>query len=188
MPLDYGTTLCDIRALYSARLLKIITDRGILLVAFPHTVPRDERDKQLDNKLQAELSGILNWALDGLERLQQQGGFTGDLSPARTADKWDKWGHTADRFAKACLNVGVTNADPSSKKTLYSAYQQFCEDENMPCDMQQAMTRRLKTERGANDGKATVNGKQERCFTNVEFTSRGERYRTGGSESRQSKF
>lgn len=159
--------------------------RRILLVAFPHTIPRGERDTQLDEKLQRELPGVLNWALDGLERLGEEGRFTGDLSPTRTAEKWDKWGHTADRFARTCLAIGGSDASPIPKKTVYRVYQRFCEDENMPCDMQQAMTRRLKTEHGATDDRATVDGTQERCFLNVEFTSRGESYRDEGSDSRQ---
>jgi hypothetical protein len=49
--------------------------------------------------------------------------------------------------------------------------------------MQQAMTRRLKTEHGATDGKATVDGTQERCFLNLEFTSGGERYLDDGPDA-----
>lgn len=148
--------------------------RRILLVAFPHTIPRPERDKQLDEKIERELSSVLNWALDGLDRLKEQGGFTGDLDVQQTAEKWDKWGHTADRFAQVCLKIGSASAEPVPKKEVYRAYQAFCEEQGMPCDMQQAMTRRLKTEHAAEDGRATVDGVQERCFLNVEFTNRGE--------------
>jgi P4 family phage/plasmid primase-like protien len=151
--------------------------RRILLVAFPHTVPSDKRDTDLDRKLQNELPGILNWALEGLQRLREQGGFTGDLTPGHTAEKWDKWGHTADRFASHCLEIGnAGKVEPVPKKKVYRVYQQFCEQESMPCDMQRAMTRRLKTEHGATDGEATVGGKQQSCFLNVAFTSKGNRY------------
>lgn len=153
--------------------------RRILLTAFPHTVPRDERDRDLDDKLQAELPGILNWALEGLNRLREQGGFTGDLTPGLTAEEWDKWGHTVDRFASACLEIGdAGNVEPIPKEQLYNLYQTFCEEESMPCEMQQAMTRRLKTEHSATDGKATVSGKQQRCFLNVSLTSRAEQYQS----------
>jgi len=60
--------------------------RRILLVPFPTTIPREQRDKSLGDKLQSELPGILNWALDGLFRLLSQDGFTGDLSVRETAE------------------------------------------------------------------------------------------------------
>lgn len=150
--------------------------RRILLVAFPRTVPRSERDRKLGKKLEDEMPGILNWALEGLARLLEKDGFTGDLTPHLTAEKWDKWGHTVDRFAQTCLEVGEADADPIPKGELYSLYQGFCDAESMPCEMQQEMTRRLKTEHGAHDGHAVVDGENQRVFTNIELTSRAAAY------------
>ena len=39
--------------------------RRIVLIRFPVTIPVEQRDQQLEKRLQAELPGILNWALDG---------------------------------------------------------------------------------------------------------------------------
>ncbi|WP_353634663.1 phage/plasmid primase, P4 family [Halobacterium sp. NMX12-1] len=153
--------------------------RRILLVAFPRTVPREDRDRDLDEKLEAELPGILNWALDGLQRLREQDGFTGDLTPSLTAEKWDKWGSTVDRFASACLDVGdVGNTEPIPKDTVYQVYQNFCEQESMPPEMSGEMTSRLKTDHGVSDGRATVNGTQKRCYLNVSFTAKADAYRS----------
>jgi len=151
--------------------------RRILLVPFPTTIPRNERDKQLDEKLEDELPGILNWALDGLSRLLKQNGFTGDLSVHETAETWDKWGHTVDRFAKACLE-GSVDGTPKKKSEVYQMYQRFCDSENFPAETQRQMTRRLKTEHSIEDGRATINGRQERCFLNLEYTPRAEQYKT----------
>jgi len=46
--------------------------RRIMLVAFPETIPRSERESDLDQQLQSELPGVLNWALEGLKRLRCQ--------------------------------------------------------------------------------------------------------------------
>ncbi|SEW20437.1 phage/plasmid primase, P4 family [Halobacterium jilantaiense] len=153
--------------------------RRILLAAFPRTIPQDDRDGDLDEKLESELPGILNWALDGLQRLREQGGFTGDLTPSLTAEKWDKWGSTVDRFASTCLDVGdVGNTEPIPKKTVHQVYKNFCEQESMPAEMQSEMTTRLKTDHNVSDGRATVNGTQKRCFLNVSFTARADAYRS----------
>ncbi len=47
--------------------------RRIRLVPFIVTIPEAEKDKDLPNKLVAELPGILNWALEGCLRWQQEG-------------------------------------------------------------------------------------------------------------------
>jgi P4 family phage/plasmid primase-like protien len=155
--------------------------RRVLLVPFPTTIPREQRDKSLDSKLRDELPGILNWALEGLSRLLRQDGFTGDLSVHETAETWDKWGNTVDRFAKACLETS-TDATPKPKADVYQVYQRFCDAESFPAETQRQLTRRLKTEHGIQDGHATVDGRQQRCFLNVSYTSKGEQYRDTGTD------
>ncbi len=47
--------------------------RRIKLVPFTVTIPEEERDKSLPEKLKAELSGVLNWALAGCLKWQREG-------------------------------------------------------------------------------------------------------------------
>jgi putative DNA primase/helicase len=138
-------------------------------VPFPETVPAAERDKHLDEKLQAELPGVLNWALRGLERLRKQGGFTGDRTPAMTQETWQKWADSVSRFEKAALTDGD---EPLPKSDVYAAYIEYCRQEGIPSDTQHKMTRQLKLE-GWEDGKSFINGAQQRCFQQAQFTSRG---------------
>ncbi|ULG74231.1 DNA primase family protein [Macrococcus brunensis] len=44
--------------------------RRLLILPFLHVLPPDKQDKHLAKRLNGELSGILNWALEGLQRLQ----------------------------------------------------------------------------------------------------------------------
>jgi len=144
--------------------------RRVLLVAFPETVPEPERDKRLDEKLQNELPGILNWAIEGLQRLLGNGKFTGDKSPGYTRETWSKWGDSVERFAK----VAITNGDDSiPKDRLYAAYLQYCREESIPTDTQSMMTRQLKKE-GFQDDRAYIDGEQRRCFVGINWTGRGE--------------
>lgn len=155
--------------------------RRILLISFPTTVPRGERDPKLQEKLADELPGVLNWALDGLQRLMTQGRFTLDRSPGQTRDTWEKWGNSVDRFESVCLEEGNGEI---AKSEIYQAYVAFCEDEGIPTETQHMLTRELKLE-GYNDGKAYVDGSQQRVFHNVELTSRGEEFaETGPTEQR----
>ena len=144
--------------------------RRILLVPFPETVPVDERDKHLDDKLQSELPGVLNWAIQGLQRLREQGGFTADRSPGHTADTWQKWGDSVSRFASDAVSEATDNAIPKSE--LYKAYLEYCRQESIPSDTQHSMTRGLKQE-GFEDGRQYVDGTQQRCVLNIDWTGRG---------------
>jgi len=146
--------------------------RRILLLAFPQTVPRGERDPKLDAKLATELPGILNWCLDGLQRLLRQGRFTMDRTPAETQRTWEKWGNSVSRFEQACLADGNESIP---KSEIHQAYIAFCEDEGIPTETQHKMTRELKLE-GYQDGQARVNGRKTRVFMNIEWTGRGQQY------------
>jgi len=145
--------------------------RRILLVPFPETIPVDDRDKHLDDKLQQELPGVLNWAIQGLQRLREQGGFTADRSPGHTADTWQKWGDSVSRFASNAVTETTDNAIPKEK--LYAAYLEYCRQESIPSDTQHSMTRGLKQE-GFEDGRQYVNGTRKRCFLHIDLTGRGE--------------
>jgi len=144
--------------------------RRILLVPFPETIPTDERDKHLDDKLQEELPGVLNWAIQGLQRLREQGGFTADRSPGHTADTWQKWGDSVSRFANDAVSEASDNAIPKSE--LYKAYLEYCRQESIPSDTQHSMTRGLKQE-GFEDGRQYVDGDRKRCILNIDWTGRG---------------
>lgn len=144
--------------------------RRILLIPFPETVPKSERDNHLGDRLEDELPGILNWAVEGLQRLLGNGTFTGDQTPGRTRETWSKWGDSVERFD----NVALTDGDDAIPKSMvYAAYLQFCREQSIPTDTQNQMTRQLKRE-GHQDGRQYVDGKQQRCFVNVAWTGRGE--------------
>jgi len=144
--------------------------RRILLVPFPETIPKAERDKHLDEKLQGELPGVLNWAIEGLQRLMTNGGFTGDRSPGRTQDTWQKWSDSVSRFKDAAIEEG--GGEDIAKSKLYAAYLEYCRQEGIPSDTQHSMTRGLKQD-GLADGRAYVDGEQLRVFHDVALTGRG---------------
>jgi putative DNA primase/helicase len=149
--------------------------RRILLVAFPKETPRDERDKHLDDKLQAEHPGILNWALDGLQRLMKQDAFTGDRRPWETEETWEKWSDSAKRFDQLCLQQEGGSSLPT--REVWQAYLAFCEDEGIPAKSRQAQLTKALKSRGYGTGRARIDGSQQRVLSGVAFTSRGEQYR-----------
>jgi P4 family phage/plasmid primase-like protien len=139
--------------------------RRILLVPFPTSVPKSERDPSLPDRLDDELSGIMNWALDGYKRLQEQQRFTADRDPGATRDTWEMWGSTIEQFKQTCLEMDPKEHVP--KSDVYSAYVQYCEAEGIPAETQRKLTRELKTDSEIDDARRTVNGRRQRCLIGV---------------------
>jgi putative DNA primase/helicase len=50
--------------------------RRTIIIPFRVTIPPDRQDRQLTERLKAELPGIFNWSLKGLRRLRRNGRFT----------------------------------------------------------------------------------------------------------------
>jgi len=100
--------------------------RRIKLVPFEVTIPDDEQDKQLPQKLRAELSGILAWIVRGCVEWQREG--LGASEEVRTATE----GYRAEMDVLAafiedrCVVGPKTSANATD---LYHAYQEWC-DEN----------------------------------------------------------
>jgi putative DNA primase/helicase len=103
------------------------TDEGIWrrihLVPFEVTIPEEERDKKLPEKLKAELEGILAWAVEGSSAWQREG-----LQPpekVQTAvQQYRTETDTVGQFLDDCCK-----RNPESKvstKDLYDAYRGWC--------------------------------------------------------------
>lgn len=103
------------------------TDEGIksrlLLVPFNVTIPKEDRDLKLADKLRAEASGILNWMLDGLRSWIDDG-----LSePEEITEATAKYFATSDvlgRFLETCTVREIGQRVQSS--VLYQVYEAWC--------------------------------------------------------------
>lgn len=99
--------------------------RRILLVPFTVTIPEDQRDKHLLEKLQQELPGILHWALDGCSMWQKEG-----LQPPETiraaTRRYREDMDTIGQWLEECCEgeEGVI----TTVKSLYSSYSEWCRE------------------------------------------------------------
>jgi putative DNA primase/helicase len=104
------------------------TDEGIWrrlrLVPFTVSIPPEEQDRELLAKLEAELPGILNWALAGCREWQSDG-----LKPppiiAEAVRQYREESDTLGRFLADCCEVRKLAQVKSS--VLFKRYQEFCE-------------------------------------------------------------
>lgn len=74
---DYAKLIFNCNALPRATETTHAFFRRFLIIDFDQTISEKEQDKQLSKKIiDSELSGVLNWVLEGLQLLLRQGGFT----------------------------------------------------------------------------------------------------------------
>jgi len=100
--------------------------RRIRLVPWSVTIPDAEQDKELAEKLERELPGILNWALAGCKDWQQNGLITPDEVMISTAAYREEQ-NVLKSFIDGCV---VFEKDATvSVSELYEAYSRFY-DEN----------------------------------------------------------
>lgn len=98
--------------------------RRIRLVPFSVVIPDQEQDRQLEDKLNAEADGVLQWALNGCTAWQQ-GGLTEPAEViAATADYRADMDILGEFISDCCVVVEGISAKATD---LYRKYESWCE-------------------------------------------------------------
>lgn len=103
--------------------------RRFLIIPFDVTIPEREQDKQLHTKIiEQELSGVLNWVLDGLNRLLKQQRFSHCSASIEAVEKYK----TQSDSVKLFMDENGYQKHPTKYKLikeLYNEYRTFCNDD-----------------------------------------------------------
>lgn len=119
--------------------------RRLVLIPFEVTIPPEERDPKLLEKLKAELPGILNWALDGGREYQRLGGLH---PPPSIKAAVAQYRQDMDIFGDWLSEQTVQDADSATKAAdLYTAYANWARAAGWTALTRHSFSRRL-TERG----------------------------------------
>lgn len=90
----------------------------------PNVVERKKRVPNLGQKLyEREAPGILNWMLEGLCRLKEQGQFTLTREPYETKNLWNQYGNSAQKFIWYRCEATGSDDDFMSVDRLYEEYE-----------------------------------------------------------------
>ncbi|MBN2148276.1 MAG: hypothetical protein JW726_12885 [Anaerolineales bacterium] len=99
--------------------------RRLILFPFFRTVPEEQRDTYLKDRLFEELPGILNWALQGLTRLRENGRFTKSELAEAELKAYQRETQVEATFVEERL-VDDPNGRISAE-LLFQAYRDWCE-------------------------------------------------------------
>lgn len=102
------------------------TFRRMLLIRFPIEIPPDRQDPWLSDKLRQEASGVLNWALEGRDRLLANSGFS---LPADHATVLKQYRAEVDptRDFLSAYYAESNNGDFIPTGKVYRHYRAWCE-------------------------------------------------------------
>lgn len=115
--------------------------RRAIVLTFTRQFTEAEQDKDLENKLVAELDGIFVWAVAGLARLRERGSFLIPSSSMAELAIYKEESDPIGMFAEACLVVDETQ---SMKATdIFRAYLEWCKDLNFKPKNSSGFGRRL---------------------------------------------
>ena len=109
-----------------------------------------------------EMSGFLNWMIDGLARLLENGTFTASKTTEQTKIQFKRASDTAlaflDEQTEPFPNSYVTRAE------LYDHYKAYCETYGIIVDDERAFTAKLRQRPQVRSGKKRIEGKVERVW------------------------
>lgn len=140
-----------------------------LTVVFPETIPRNEQDPRLIEKLtsEEELAGVLNWAVEGYQRLERQGQFTNEPRPMENRRLWEQYGDSIEQFVSQHLERGPSEFVRKNK--AYEAYKKFAKAEGMEVVTKHKFTSELKA-KGASVNQRRFDGERERVYTGFQWS------------------
>ncbi len=143
--------------------------RRWLIVEFPETIPSPDRNPNLEDELQEELPGILNWTLDGYARLMKQGQFTGDQTIESTRSFWHSYGTSIEQFLEEKVDIILEAETP--EEDVYDAYCEFCDTQGLPARPKQTVTKELKRQTNVEQTRPDIDGERVRCYSGITLSN-----------------
>lgn len=134
----------------------VFTSGRINVISFDRHFTPEEQDKHLKDKLRnsVELSGILNWCIEGLQ-LYRKEGLKPPVAVQNATEAYRTDSDKIGNFIKECLTKTGKN---SSVKVIYEAYAKWCSDNGFGVENKNNFIADIKG-KGLFSLTGTVNGK-----------------------------
>jgi P4 family phage/plasmid primase-like protien len=141
-----------------------------ILITFPNTFEGPNEKKDLINELttEEELSGIFNWALEGLIRLHtNKWTFSYSKSTEEVRKEYVRKSDPIGAFAMDCL---AQKPDGQiTKPDLYNAFRKYCLQTRLPVTSQDAFFKKLPQHVTYAEKRINLDGKRTRQFIGIEL-------------------
>jgi P4 family phage/plasmid primase-like protien len=130
------------------------TDR-MMFIKFPNTFVGENQIQNLERiwlENPEEMSGILNWALEGLHRLLSQRQFTESRTQRETEIEFKR---ASDSIGAFLAERGIYGAKLiATRSEAYDNYKEYCEEIGVQPESDRVFTQRMKQTRNVKDAKS----------------------------------
>lgn len=155
-----------------------------MLIKFPYTFEYEDKIKLLPKEEQSnykirknnvlneicipeEMSGLLNWSLDGLDRLMKTGHYTFNKA---TEDVKSKWIKEADSLHSFCEELIDEDSDCMiTKNEFKQCYHLYCKKHKIKAVNDKTIKNHLTTKLGVFDSRAYQETEQAYVWKNIKF-------------------
>lgn len=150
-------------------------DRWVL-IEFPYKFVEDptrENEKKKDPEILEKItterakSAFLNRAIQGLNRLKDNGEFSFDKSTSQVRKQYERLSQPIKAFADDYLIQDEENFIPKDK--VYNAYREYCEKNELPVKDKAVFSRRLGKHLKVGSGRRRIEGKRKRCYEHIDL-------------------
>lgn len=144
--------------------------RRLKLIPFMVRIAEEDQDKQLPEKLRNELSGILNWIIEGAKLYSQQEGLE---EPEEVKQATGAYFDEQDKVKQFLDEECVTGRTiyHVTKSNLYTAYKVWCEDTGLYPESQTRFGGRLKEREDLSIEETRVGKNRDRAWLGIGLLS-----------------
>ncbi|WP_433465800.1 DNA primase family protein [Spirillospora sp. CA-128828] len=162
----------------------VIAHRFIVLTMTQSWLGRE--DTGLEGKLSAELGGILNWALDGLDRLNEQGRLSEPGSSVEAVTAMKDIASPTSAFVRDCCLTGAGHQ--VTVDLIWASWKVWCEDNGRgSAGSKQIFGRNLQAVAPqVRMIRPRIDGKQVRTYAGITLKDPGEENETDSKKDRDS--
>ena len=114
-----------------------------------------------------ELSGLLNWAIKGLERLLKQGDFSYSKTIIEVKKRWMRMSDSVAAFIMDKIEESWGN--DILKKDFRREYSLYCKEHKLKMVSDKSMKSTLALSLGIGDDRISVDGKQQSVWQGIKF-------------------
>ena len=150
--------------------------RRWVFINFPNKFEGKEADKNLLKKLTTpeELSGLFNWAIEGLNRLLENGDFSNSKSTLEMQDQYERLSSPIAAFVKDCIESSepyrIDSQGVLLKADLYKSFVEYCNHANLPACASNTFGKDLPRHLpSVMAGKTRQDGRQQPCWRGISF-------------------
>lgn len=117
--------------------------RRIKMIPFTVTIPPEQRDKTLGDKLLSENSGILNWLVKGFVMWRREGLACEPDAVREANEEYRLDMDSVGTFVAECLDIDASMKWRLATKLLYETYVKWCQKNNEKCMSQKWLALRM---------------------------------------------